>query len=277
MIQVDTKSDTCHATYHGLKVSARVHKNDLDQYSNLDDGCLQTEIRAMAQLRHPNIIGFLGASISSKDCIVVTEFTPFDSLRSMFLSRQAQQPAWRPKSAQALAWALDLARAVTYLHQSDPAVTHRDLRPETLLIAASGGLKLSGFGRCKMLAGQDRRPRVAAAPRPPPPAAADSPYAAPELLRDWACADAGVDIFATGMLIRFLRTGQDPPRGGAAAGGRRGRGLGGGGGGGSLGWGEAGRAVARACAEEAAERPGAEALAATLEAEAERRAACRLS
>ena len=40
-------------------------------------------------------------------------------------------------------WALDLARAVTYMHQSDPPVVHRDLRPAHLLLSAAGALKVT--------------------------------------------------------------------------------------------------------------------------------------
>jgi serine/threonine protein kinase len=238
--KVDTESAMFDATYRGLQVSARVHTNEIDQAC--EDESLHNEVRAMAQLRHPNIVSFLGASLSSKDCIIVTELTGPGNLRSFYISKEAHKRNWRPTSGQALSWALDLARAVTYLHQSDPAVTHRDLRPETLLIAASGALKVSGFGRCKMHTGQEESclsrtasSEAAVSPRrttschsaidslPHPPIAAPrqraarrpisaaGPYVAPELLRDGACADAGVDIFAAAMVMRFLHTGRDPP------------------------------------------------------------------
>ncbi len=102
---------------------------------------------------------------------------------------------------------------------------------------------------------------------------------APELLRNGACADAVVDIFAAAMVMRFLRTGRDPPELAAVSvpgGPRKGyseRSAGGG----SLGWGLAGRVVSRGWAAEPAERPKALELAEALEAEAARRTACRLS
>ena len=135
--------DTYRATFFGVDVSARVYQCNV----HVDASALQTEIRAMAQLRHPNIVSFLGANISCDQCTVVTECMPLGSLRCFYLSKQAQQPDWRPRKNEALAWALDLARAVTYLHSSDPSVTHRDIRPKTLFITASGALKISGFGR----------------------------------------------------------------------------------------------------------------------------------
>jgi serine/threonine protein kinase len=263
--------DAYRATFFGVDVSATLYKFNASEESE----ALQTEIRAMAQLRHPNIVSFLGANISCEQCTVVTECMPLGSLRGFYLSKQGQQRGWRPSKGEALAWALDLARAVTYLHSSDPSVTHRDIRPETLFIASSGSLKVSGFGRCALL---PRRPlpRPAACAAGPasrrPCAPIEDPYAAPELRGDCACADPGIDVFATAAVVRFLRAGRDPLAGGdrcvsgpGCLGRRRGPG--------SL-----AAVLAAAASADPADRPAADALMAALE-EGLRlcRAACRVS
>ena len=263
------------ATYHGAEVSVAKHTN-----TNLKDHeaqCLQTEIRAMAQLRHPNIVSFLGAHICSDTWTVVTERMPHGSVRSLYLCKQAQQPSWRPSTDQALAWALDLARAVTYLHHSDPSVTHRDLRPDTVFVASSGALKVAGFRQCAL-----RAPTCTAAackPAPPPcpavpcadgglagaaEAARVACYTAPELARDGACDDRAVDVNAAAAVISYLRTGRDPAQAALSrsrsaclpwhAGRQEG------------GWGRrAGGALAAAAARDPAERPAADALVDALE------------
>ena len=48
-------------------------------------------------------------------------------------------------------WALDLARAITYMHQSDPPVVHRDLRPANLLLSSASAIKVTGFGSALLL------------------------------------------------------------------------------------------------------------------------------
>jgi serine/threonine protein kinase len=276
------------ATYHGADVAVAKHNN----IYSLDDRDseafqLQNEIRAMAQLRHPNIVAFLGANVCGETWTVVTERMPHGSVRSMYLGKQAQQPTWRPSRDKALAWALDLARAVTYLHHSNPSVTHRDLRPDTLFIALTGALKVTGFRRCSLL---PRTPCVGVidsssgasgwAQTEPGAVAREAGYAAPELLRDGACADSAVDVFAAAAAISFLRTGRDPvpaqtsgrsaPRTGCVARhpGRHG------------GWGRnAGAALAAAAARDPARRPAADALLDALEAalRERRRGACRAS
>jgi serine/threonine protein kinase len=283
--QDSDETGTYSATYHGVDVAVAKHNN----IYSLDDRDseafqLQSEIRAMAQLRHPNIVAFLGANVCGETWTVVTERMPHGSVRSMYLSKQAQQPAWRPSRDKALAWALDLARAVTYLHHSNPSVTHRDLRPDTLFIALSGALKVTGFRRCALL---PRTPCVdvidsssGSAQTEPGAVAREAGYAAPELLRDGACADPAVDVFAAAAAISFLRTGRDPvpaqtsgrsaPRTGCVARhpGRHG------------GWGRcAGAALASAAAWDPAQRPAADALLDALEAalRERRRGACRAS
>jgi serine/threonine protein kinase len=247
-------------------------------YDCSDDGdasALETEIRAMAQLRHPNIVSFLGANISDDQCTVVTECMPMGSLRCFYQGKQAQKPGWRPTPDQALAWGLDLARAVTYLHSSDPSVTHRDIRPETLFIAASGSLKVAGFGRCALLPHRPL-PRSAACAAPAsrrrPCAPGDDPYAAPELRSDAACADPAIDVYSTAAVVRFLQAGRDPILSGDA----RASGPG------CLGRRRMGAALAAVLAAAASadpgDRPAADGLMAALEEGLERcRAACRVS
>ena len=52
-------------------------------------------------------------------------------------------------NAQALAWALDVASALQYLHGRSPAVLHRDVKLSNVLLAKEEGAwvaKLSDFG-----------------------------------------------------------------------------------------------------------------------------------
>jgi len=291
---IKKKSNTCSsrskksygASYHGLDVYVIAHEQVCDDESS--NGCyLHTEISAMVQLRHPNIVGFLGVSMSSVSCMIVMEFMPLGSLRAFYLSKQADTPSWRPSKSRALAWSLDLLRAVNYLHQSDPAITHRDLCPDTVFLTSSGVLKVSCFGRCSIrpsrskncrsrsarpsLAGIDlllRGDEPAAPPPPPPHGGYGSAYAAPELQRDPACADEGVDVFAAAMLIAFIHTGRDPERPAPPPSSWSRSGLNG----------TVAAAVAQAGAEDPAARPSADELTDRLEAlQGRRMSGCRVS
>ena len=215
------------ATFHGLEVCATIHSSCCED--KIASHRLHQEISAMAQLRHPNVVGFIGASISSTTCIVVTESMSCGSLRLFYLAKQAAKPSWYPNKPQSLAWSLDLARAVNYLHQCEPAILHRDLRPETVFIGSDGALKVSGFGHCSVMTseqvrtiadtGQQTTTRhicslsTAAGGQEPRSFGVEgetSAYMAPELHSEPSRADDRADIFSAAVLIAFIRTGHDP-------------------------------------------------------------------
>jgi hypothetical protein len=275
-------SGSYHALYHGAEVSVAQHIVQSEQHY------LETEIRVLAQLRHPNIVSFLGASICGETWTVVVERMPYGSIRSLYLSKQKTRPCWCPKTDTALAWAMDLVRAITYLHLSNPSVTHRDVRPDTIFLARSGAIKIASFRRCALI------PRTPPGSSPPMDAAgpADHPsprigsagigrsaarpagYAAPELLRNDECADPAVDIYAAAAVISYLRFGREPDQASPVGcltprrPGKRG------------GWGRRAEAVlAAAAAWDPAERPAADALVDALEdaAALRGRRACRVS
>ncbi len=239
VLQSNALESRFNAVYRGLDVVVGFYKQG---YETHKCHCLHAEISALAQSRHPNIIGFIGASICSDSCVVVTESMAC-TLDALFLAQRLKKPLWRPTKPQALEWSLDLIRAVNYMHQSDPAIVHRRLCPQHLEVSAMGVLKVAGLGHARFLSAADRL-RAAAGPRrdapafgadlnlddsghsepppaAPPPAAAAAAgaggagrrwrlYAAPELLRDPAGSDPAGDVYSIGMLMFFLRAGRDP-------------------------------------------------------------------
>jgi len=96
-----------------------------------------------------------------------------------------------------------IARALGALHQR--GVVHRAIRPEHVLIAEVAGApraKLTGFELALV------PPRFADAPALP---RRFSRFAAPESRRDPHDAGSAADVFALGVLLRFLITGSDAP------------------------------------------------------------------
>ena len=65
-----------------------------------------------------------------------------------FLARKP--PGFDLGRARALAWILDLLRALEHLHDRDPILIHRDVKPENLLLTRDRrSLKLADFGLAK--------------------------------------------------------------------------------------------------------------------------------
>ncbi|KAF4120180.1 cyclin-dependent kinase 7 [Geosmithia morbida] len=99
------------------------------------------ELKHLQELQHPNIISLL-AVFSSKDqnLNLVLEYLPLGDLE--MLIRDTDRV--RYGAADIKAWMGMLTRAVWFCHES--FVLHRDIKPNNLLIAADGDVKLADFG-----------------------------------------------------------------------------------------------------------------------------------
>ncbi|KAJ9158955.1 hypothetical protein P3X46_024496 [Hevea brasiliensis] len=127
----------------------------IDHVSNDNSKKLENEICILSSLRDhqsPYIINFLGTShdsaaaasnkekISSRKLLVM-EFMPNGSLHEMLHVVQTP-PSW-PKRVEI---ALQIARAVQFLHENNPLVIHRDIKSANVLFDANWNAKLADYG-----------------------------------------------------------------------------------------------------------------------------------
>ncbi|KAI8475665.1 MAG: kinase-like domain-containing protein [Monoraphidium minutum] len=105
---------------------------------------LSREVDILANLRHPNVVMFLGVVL--RPPCVVTEYCSLGSLYDVL--RKARRDAAfgaRLTWPRRLLMALDAAKGMLYLHAHRPAVLHRDLKSPNLLVArdwrVQGGLR----------------------------------------------------------------------------------------------------------------------------------------
>lgn len=99
------------------------------------------EVKYLQELSHPNIIA-LHAVFSSKNqnLNLVLEFLPLGDLEMLIRDSEGI----RYGTAEVKAWMGMLGRAVWFCHEN--FVLHRDIKPNNLLIAADGEVKLADFG-----------------------------------------------------------------------------------------------------------------------------------
>ncbi|MBA0760341.1 hypothetical protein Gotri_023091 [Gossypium trilobum] len=105
---------------------------------------LENEISILSSLRQScNVISFLGASHDSvqNDKLLVMELMPNGSLHDL-LHVSATPPSW----PQRVEIALQIARAVQFLHESKPSVIHRDIKSANILFDSNWTAKLCDFG-----------------------------------------------------------------------------------------------------------------------------------
>lgn len=99
------------------------------------------EIKCLQELSHPNIIA-LEAVFSSKgqNINLVLEYLPLGDLEMLIKDIDGV----RYGSADIKTWMCMLGRGVWFCHEN--FILHRDIKPNNLLIAADGEIKLADFG-----------------------------------------------------------------------------------------------------------------------------------
>jgi cyclin-dependent kinase 7 len=148
------------------------------------------ELKYLQELHHPNIINLISA-FSSKDqnLNLVLEFLPYGDLEALI--RDVTHV--RYGAADIKAWMGMLSRAIWFCHEN--RVLHRDIKPNNLLIAADGEVKLADFGLARSFAEPGHRMTANVITRW---------YRPPELLFGARHYSGAVDIWAVGLVFAEL-------------------------------------------------------------------------
>ncbi|KAK2075312.1 hypothetical protein P8C59_009447 [Phyllachora maydis] len=160
---------------------------------------VQHERRILADVSgHPFITNLL-ASFSDRDFLyLVLDYVPGGELFSYLRKfRRFDEPATR-------FYAAEIVLVLEYLHEQQGGVAYRDLKPENLLLDASGHVKLVDFGFAKRLgSSEDDHPHETYTLCGTPE------YLAPEVIQNKGHTTA-VDWWALGILIYEFLTGYPP-------------------------------------------------------------------
>ncbi|KAL5567305.1 hypothetical protein UlMin_030469 [Ulmus minor] len=127
-----------------IAVKKSVVHSDFGNDSN-SNSKLQNEVKILSFLpENPHVINLLGTSQESNKNtfgIMVMEIMPNGSLHDL-LHLSKSPPPW-PKRVEIV---LQLAKALHFLHQTTPAVIHRDVKSENILFDSNWVAKLADFG-----------------------------------------------------------------------------------------------------------------------------------
>jgi len=159
------------------------------------------EISILSKLHHPNILLFLGASISNNGLFIITEYmskgSVYSNLHSPLHKINGKAKIGFKEKMNLL---LDAARGMLYLHTFDPPIIHRDLKTQNLLVDEYGRGKLCDFGLSREMASTTMS-RLGTIQ-----------YSAPETLRGEHYGEA-VDMYSFGILIWEVVTEEVPYEG----------------------------------------------------------------
>ncbi|KAK1868612.1 hypothetical protein I4F81_011097 [Pyropia yezoensis] len=131
--------------YMGLFRGTLVAVKQLFQVHNPDsDGAaltIEDEAVTLVNLRHPNVVLFMGFVHEPAKLWIVMEYCSRGSLRE-----QLSDSSTRLTRNRILKFALGAARGLAYLHGQDPPVLHLDLKTANILISSGWDAKLADFG-----------------------------------------------------------------------------------------------------------------------------------
>lgn len=148
------------------------------------------ELKHLQEISHPNIISLL-AVFSSKDqnLNLVLEYLPLGDLEMLIKDVDGV----RYGAADIKAWMGMLSRAIWFCHEN--FILHRDIKPNNLLIAADGVVKLADFGLARNFADPYRMMTSNVITRW---------YRPPELLFGARHYSGAVDIWSVGLVFAEL-------------------------------------------------------------------------
>lgn len=156
-----------------------------------------TEARAMARLNHPNLIGVYDSGDVAGMPYIVMEYVNGKSLYHSAYKLAVDPPQ-----------AVKIVKAICdgLAHAHENGVIHRDIKPANILLTPKTEPKIGDFGLARP-AGSDGPGLIMGTPG----------YTAPEVMRHPEHADRRADIFAVGVILYELLTGNIPPEEGHIA------------------------------------------------------------
>jgi serine/threonine-protein kinase len=111
------------------------------------------EATVLARLDHPNLPKVSDIFSNGPRDYLVMDYVPGKDLRTMMLEARRNKQFLHEKEV--LAWADQIANALSFLHSQEPPIVHRDIKPSNLKLMPHGLIKLVDFGLVKILAPEE--------------------------------------------------------------------------------------------------------------------------
>src|SRR4051794_25865304 len=156
------------------------------------------EARAAARLSHPNVVSIFDQGDDDGTVFLAMGYVPGHTLRHL-IGAEAQIPP-----ARALALLDPVLSALGAAHQA--GMIHRDVKPENVLLADDGRVKVADFGLARAVSAETQHTATGGI------LIGTVSYLPPELVVDGR-ADARSDVYAAGVVLYELLTGRKPHAG----------------------------------------------------------------
>jgi serine/threonine protein kinase len=179
--------------------------------SSLSDEAIQAlrdqfyrEASTLARLDHPNLPKVSDYFSEADRDYLVMDYVPGPDLHQM--AADARHQGGFLDEPMVLAWTAQLCDALTYLHNQQPPVLHRDVKPANIKLTPEGRVKLVDFGLVKPLDADDPKTLTSLH------GVGSLPYTPLEQYVDEVGhTDPRSDVYSLGATVYHLLTGQAPP------------------------------------------------------------------
>lgn len=166
-----------------------------DTKAQVAQNLFQSEAAMLAQLKHANLPIIYDFFTEADASYLVMEFVPGKTLQSIL----EQHPKGLPE-AQVVEWANQLVTVLQYLHNQNPPIVFRDLKPANVMLDKDDKIKLIDFGIARHFKTENSRDTVVAG---------TPGYLSPEGYgREQT--DTRTDVYSLGVLLIVLLTGINP-------------------------------------------------------------------
>jgi len=148
----------------------------------------ETEARAMARMNHPNLISVIDSGDLGDMLYIVMEYVPGKSLYHSAYGMQVDP-------VQAVELVTGICQGLAHAH--DNGILHRDIKPANILLTTKAEPKIGDFGLA-LPTDSEGPGLIMGTPG----------YTAPELMRHPESADRRSDLYAVGVILYELLTGE---------------------------------------------------------------------
>src|SRR5512139_3587219 len=156
------------------------------------------EARHAARLSHPNVVSVFDQGDDHGTVFLAMEYIPGHTLRDLIRKEAPMAPA------KALSLIEPVLSALAAAHEA--GLIHRDVKPENVLLADDGRVKVADFGLARAVSAETQHTATGGV------LIGTVSYLAPELVVDGK-ADARSDVYAAGVIIYEMLTGRKPHEG----------------------------------------------------------------
>ncbi|KAL6062440.1 putative serine/threonine-protein kinase drkA, variant 2 [Balamuthia mandrillaris] len=190
-VGVGSCGEVYEALWKGTRVAVKkifrtlIHSDSFNEF--------KAEALILRNLRHPNVVLFMGTCTRRDEMSIITEFMSRGNLRDV-LNDESVDLSWEL----ILKIASDAAQGMNYLHTYQPPIIHRDLKSHNLLVDENYNVKVTDFGLAKSMT-NDKAMTFCGT----------MPWTAPEIFSN-AGYTTKADVYSYGIVLWELFTREEP-------------------------------------------------------------------